>query len=87
MQAVDLDGLEAFIVHGTTQGQSGVKFTQAAIDQFKRLTGNSQVDDNDLSNSLIYHSTWESIKAIITYLPVIVMISFILISFVRVITF
>jgi hypothetical protein len=43
--AIDLDGEEAFIVHGTTQGQSGVNFSQAAIDQFKRLTGNSQVDD------------------------------------------
>jgi hypothetical protein len=45
IQAIDLDGLEAFIVHGTRQGETGVNFSQAAIDQFKRLTGNSQVDD------------------------------------------
>lgn len=45
IQAIDLDGLEAFIVHGTRQGKTGANFSQAAIDQFKRLTGNSQVDD------------------------------------------
>jgi len=45
IQAIDIDGLEAFIVHGTRQGKTGVQFTPSAIEQFKRLGGNSATDD------------------------------------------
>lgn len=40
-----MDGLEAFIVHGTTQTKTGVNFTDEAKQQFKRLTGNTVTDD------------------------------------------
>ena len=45
IQAIDLDGLEAFIVHGTTQTKTGVNFTNEAKEQFKRLTGNTVIDE------------------------------------------
>ena len=45
IQAIDLDGLEAFIVHGTTQTKTGVYFTNEAKEQFKRLAGNTTIDE------------------------------------------
>lgn len=45
IQAIDLDGLEAFIVHGTNQTKTGVNFTNEAKEQFKRITGNRVIDD------------------------------------------
>lgn len=45
IQAIDLDGLEAFIVHGTTQTKTGVNFTNEAKKQFKRLTGSTVIDE------------------------------------------
>ncbi len=42
---------------------------------------------DDLSNSLVYHTKWENIKVIVIYSPVVAMVFFILISFVRIITF
>jgi hypothetical protein len=42
---------------------------------------------DDLSNSLVYHTKWENIKVIITYSPVVAMVFFVLISFVRIIKF
>lgn len=42
---------------------------------------------DDLSNSLVYHTKWENIKVIVTYSPVVAIVFFILISFVRIITF
>jgi RHS repeat-associated protein len=45
IQAIDQDGLEAFIVHGTTQTQTGVNFTSEAVTQFKRIGGNTVSDD------------------------------------------
>ncbi len=57
IQAIDLDGLEAFIVHGTTQTQTGVNFTAGAVSQFKRITGNSKVDDKFRWNAPVYNDS------------------------------
>jgi RHS repeat-associated protein len=50
--AIDLDGLEAFVVHGTQQGTGigsngqGVDFrSNGAINELKRITNNTQYDD------------------------------------------
>ncbi|MGK2860995.1 MAG: hypothetical protein ACSLE0_03635, partial [Chitinophagaceae bacterium] len=50
--AIDLDGLEAFVVHGTQQGKGigsngqGVDFrSNGAINELKRITNNTQYDD------------------------------------------
>ncbi len=45
IQAIDLDGLEAFSIHGTTQTQTGVNYTSEAVEQLKRISGNSVLDD------------------------------------------
>jgi hypothetical protein len=43
IQAIDLDGLEAFIIHGTNE--SSPRFTPTSIEQFKRITGNTVAND------------------------------------------
>lgn len=53
IQAIDLDGLEAFIVHGTRQTKTGVNFTNESKDQFKRLTGNTVIDETFRWNASI----------------------------------
>ncbi|MFM2335370.1 MAG: hypothetical protein RIS91_1373 [Bacteroidota bacterium] len=57
IQAIDLEGLEAFFVHGTTQTQTGVNFTAGAVSQFKRITGNSKVDDKFRWNAPVYNDS------------------------------
>jgi RHS repeat-associated protein len=52
IQAIDLDGLEAFVIHGTNQGTGpgtdgeGVDFvSNGAINELMRITNNTQFDD------------------------------------------
>jgi RHS repeat-associated protein len=45
IQAVDLDGMEAFIVHGTTQTETGVNITPEAKRELMRITGNTKIND------------------------------------------
>jgi hypothetical protein len=45
IQAVDLDGKEAFIVHGTIQTETGVHITPEATKELMRITGNTKNDD------------------------------------------
>lgn len=42
--AIDLDGLEAFIIHGTRQRESGPPFSIPSIKQFLRIGGNTVAD-------------------------------------------
>jgi RHS repeat-associated protein len=51
IQAIDLDGLEAFIIHGTRQAVAGEEFTTDVIAEFMRLTGNSKYDRSFRWNS------------------------------------
>lgn len=44
IQAIDLDGLEAFIVPGTTQGDQGANFRPALVTELKRIGNNTQSD-------------------------------------------
>ena len=37
IQAIDLDGLEAFVVHGTQQKKSGIQLSDAVIKELKRI--------------------------------------------------
>ncbi len=58
IQAIDLDGMEAFIVHGTTQTQTGVHITAEAKKELMRITGNTKINDGfrwnaPLSNNAI----------------------------------
>jgi RHS repeat-associated protein len=46
IQAIDLDGKEAFIVHGTTQTETGVHITPEAKKELMRITGNTKIDDS-----------------------------------------
>jgi RHS repeat-associated protein len=46
IQAIDLDGLEAFFVHGTTQGSSGHTFSSTAKGELQRIAGNSASDES-----------------------------------------
>ncbi len=57
IQAIDQDGLEAFIVHGTQQTQTGVNFTSEAVSQFKRIGGNTVSDDKFRWNAPIYNNS------------------------------
>ena len=57
IQAIDQDGLEAFIVHGTNQTQTGVNFTSEAVDQFKRIGGNTVSDDKFRWNAPVYNDS------------------------------
>ena len=41
IQAIDLDGLEAFIVHGTKQSKSGIEFSSETMNQLSRISGHS----------------------------------------------
>jgi hypothetical protein len=43
IQAIDLDGLEAFVIHGTQEYKH--RFSPAAVAQFIRITGNAQYND------------------------------------------
>lgn len=45
IQAVDLDGKEVFIVHGTTQTETGVHITLGAKKELMRITENTRIDD------------------------------------------
>jgi RHS repeat-associated protein len=46
IQAIDLDGLEAFFVHGTTQGSSGHTFSNTAKGELQRIAGNTASDES-----------------------------------------
>lgn len=56
IQAVDLDGKEAFIVHGTTQTETGVHITPEAKKELMRITGNKKVDDAFRWNAPLYNN-------------------------------
>lgn len=45
VDAVELEGLEAFLIHGTTQSNSGTVFSSAAERQLQRIGGNTYTDD------------------------------------------
>lgn len=45
VDAVELEGLEAFLIHGTTQTNSGTVFSNSAEKQLQRIGGNSYTDD------------------------------------------
>ncbi len=45
IQAIDMDGLESFIVHGTTQGDQGAQFSPALVSELKRIGNNTQSDE------------------------------------------
>ena len=57
IQAVDLDGKEAFIVHGTTQTEAGVHITPEAKKELMRITGNTKNDDKFRWNAPIYNNS------------------------------
>ena len=48
IQAIDLDGLEAFVIHGTQQAESGIKLSNATLVQLSRISGHplSAFDQN-----------------------------------------
>ena len=45
IQAIDLDGMEAIIVHGTSQTQTGVHITPEAKKELLRISGNTKIND------------------------------------------
>jgi hypothetical protein len=45
IQAIDLDGLEAFIVPGTRQTEKGAQFSTPLINELKRIGNNTQSDE------------------------------------------
>ncbi|MFN6350702.1 MAG: RHS repeat-associated core domain-containing protein, partial [Chitinophagales bacterium] len=55
IQAIDLDGLEAFIVHGTQQKKSGIQLSDAVIKELKRIGGNTQHNSDFRWNSPLYN--------------------------------
>jgi RHS repeat-associated protein len=55
IQAIDQDGLEAFIVHGTQQTQTGVNFTSESVNEFKRIGGNTTSDDKFRWDAPLYN--------------------------------
>jgi RHS repeat-associated protein len=57
IQAVDLDGKEAFLVHGTTQEQTGVHITPEAQKELMRITGNTKVDNSFTWKSPIHNNS------------------------------
>lgn len=57
IQAVDLDGKEAFIVHGTTQTETGVQITPEAKKELMRITGNTKIDDGFRWNAPIHNNS------------------------------
>jgi len=57
IQAVDLDGKEAFIVHGTTQTETGVHITPEAKKELMRITGNTKIDDKFRWNAPLHNNS------------------------------
>lgn len=57
IQAVDLDGKEAFIIHGTTQTETGVQITPEAKKELMRITGNTKIDDGFRWNAPIHNNS------------------------------
>jgi RHS repeat-associated protein len=51
IQAIDLDGLEAFFIHGTDEGVYGERFRPESKRELLRITGNSQLDRDFLWNA------------------------------------
>jgi hypothetical protein len=45
IQAIDLDGLEAFIIHGTQQTKTGISLSPEIKRELLRISGNSVSDD------------------------------------------
>lgn len=41
IDARELEGLEAFIIHGTTQTKTGHTFSNSALNQLQRIGGNT----------------------------------------------
>ena len=57
IQAIDLDGLEAFVVHGTQQREKGINLTDGVMKELKRIGGNT-ISKKDFDwNSPIYNNT------------------------------
>ncbi|HBG69435.1 MAG: hypothetical protein A2W93_15335 [Bacteroidetes bacterium GWF2_43_63] len=46
IQAIDFDGLEAFIIHGSNQNSSRYVFSSSVKNQLMRIGGNSSCDDS-----------------------------------------
>ena len=47
IQAIDLDGLEAFIIHGTQQGVKGIDLNKSTLSQLSRISGHSSESFNN----------------------------------------
>ena len=62
IQAIDLDGLEAFIVHGSTQKSTGLQLTKQTRNEIIRITGNTIYDDGFRWNSYLLNN--ESSRAV-----------------------
>ena len=58
IQAVDLDGLEAFIIHGTSQTEDGVVIQQSTINELLRIVGNTTGDNRFRWNAPIYNNSF-----------------------------
>ena len=64
IQAVDLDGLEAFVIHGTTQTKGGISLSDATKQELLRITGNSKLDDGFRWDAPIFNSQeWRTTEA------------------------
>jgi RHS repeat-associated protein len=55
IDGIELEGLEVFLIHGTEEDKFGTKTTKIADNQFKRITGNSQLDKSFKWNAPIYN--------------------------------
>jgi len=56
IDGVELEGLEVFIIHGTSEQTYGDNFSEGAKEQFKRITGNTKLDDSFRWNSPFYNT-------------------------------
>ena len=62
--AIDLDGLEAFIIHGTQQTKTGIKFDKDAKAELMRIAGNTKINDAFRWDAPIYNSVhWRATAA------------------------
>ena len=53
IMAIDLDGLEGFVVHGTFQEDDGIDLSESAKTELMRITGNTQIN-----TTFRWHSPW-----------------------------
>lgn len=56
IDARELEGLEAFIIHGTTQTKTGHTFSNAALNQLQRIGGNTVRNESFRWNAPLFNN-------------------------------